>query len=112
MAKQVNCPCGETVTGESDDELVTNVEAHIQDKHPDMVGTMSREQILDMAQEAAQRLRAKALLSLEMMYAALRGNARAQPARSSPVGALRPWRGLTPKGSDPSSSERGGWASS
>jgi predicted small metal-binding protein len=53
MAKQVNCPCGETVRGESDDELVSNVEAHIQDKHRDMVGTMSREQILGMAQEAA-----------------------------------------------------------
>jgi predicted small metal-binding protein len=52
MAMQVNCPCGETVRGENDDELVANVEAHIQDKHPDMVGTMSREQILDMAQEA------------------------------------------------------------
>ena len=53
MAKQVNCPCGETVRGESDDELVTNVEAHIQDKHQEMVGTMSRAQILDMAQDAA-----------------------------------------------------------
>jgi predicted small metal-binding protein len=53
MAKQVNCPCGETVRGESDDELVSNVEAHIQDRHPEMVGTMSREQILGMAQEAA-----------------------------------------------------------
>ena len=53
MAQQVNCPCGETVRGESDDELVSNVEAHIQDKHPEMVGTMSREQILGMAEEAA-----------------------------------------------------------
>ena len=53
MAKEVNCPCGKTVRGESDDELVGNVEAHIQQDHPDMVGTMSREQILDMAQEAA-----------------------------------------------------------
>jgi predicted small metal-binding protein len=52
MAKQVNCPCGETVRGETDDELVTNVEGHMQDKHPEMVGTMSRDQILDMAQEA------------------------------------------------------------
>jgi predicted small metal-binding protein len=52
MAKQVNCPCGEVVRGESDDELVTNVEAHIQDQHPEMVGTMSRDQILGMAQEA------------------------------------------------------------
>src|SRR5436190_17528162 len=53
MAKQVNCPCSETVRGESDDELVSNVEAHVQDKHPEMVGTMSREQILGMAEEAA-----------------------------------------------------------
>ena len=42
MAKQVDCPCGESVRGENDDELVANVEQHISDKHPDMVGTMSR----------------------------------------------------------------------
>jgi predicted small metal-binding protein len=52
MAKQVNCPCGETVRGETDDELVAGVEAHVQEKHPEMVGTMSREQILGMAEEA------------------------------------------------------------
>jgi predicted small metal-binding protein len=52
MAKKVDCPCGDTVAGETDDELVTNVEQHIQDKHPDMVGTMSRDQILGMAVEA------------------------------------------------------------
>lgn len=49
MAKQVNCPCGETVRGSDDDELVANVEGHIRDKHPEMVGTMSRDQILGMA---------------------------------------------------------------
>jgi predicted small metal-binding protein len=53
MAQQVNCPCGETVRGDNDDELVTNVEAHVQDKHPEMVGTMTRDQILGMAEEAA-----------------------------------------------------------
>ena len=53
MAKEVNCPCGQTLRGETDDELVSNVEAHVQSDHPDMVGKMSREQILDMAQEAA-----------------------------------------------------------
>ncbi len=52
MAKQVNCPCGETVRGNDDDELVANVESHIQDKHPDMVGTLSRDQTLGMASEA------------------------------------------------------------
>ena len=50
MAKVINCACGETIRGESDDELVSNVEAHVQSDHPDMVGTMSREQILGMAQ--------------------------------------------------------------
>lgn len=52
MAKQVNCPCGETVRGDDDDQLVSAVEAHVQEKHPDMIGTMSRDQILGMAQEA------------------------------------------------------------
>ena len=50
MAMKIDCPCGETVRGESDDELVANVEQHIESDHPDMVGTMSREQILGMAQ--------------------------------------------------------------
>jgi predicted small metal-binding protein len=52
MAKEVNCPCGETVRGESDDELVANVEAHVRDKHPERVGTMSRERIMEMAHDA------------------------------------------------------------
>ena len=52
MAKQISCPCGETVRGNDDDELVANAEAHIRDKHPDMVGTMSRDQLLGMATEA------------------------------------------------------------
>ena len=52
MSKVVNCPCGESVTAENDDDLVAGVEAHVQDKHPDMVDTMSREQILGMAVEA------------------------------------------------------------
>ena len=52
MAKQVDCPCGKVVRGETDDELVTNVEAHVRDSHPEMVGTMSREQILGMAADA------------------------------------------------------------
>jgi predicted small metal-binding protein len=52
MAMKVDCPCGETLRGETDDELVGNVEQHVQDQHPDMVGSMSREQILGMAQTA------------------------------------------------------------
>lgn len=51
MGKVVNCPSGETVRGGTEDELVQNVENHVQEKHPDLVGTMSREQIVGMAEE-------------------------------------------------------------
>ena len=46
----VHCPCGKDVEGETDDELVANVEEHIETDHPDMVGKYSRDQILGMAQ--------------------------------------------------------------
>lgn len=49
--KVINCECGYTVQGEDDDELVANAEAHIQRDHPDLVGQMSREQLLGMAEE-------------------------------------------------------------
>ena len=52
MAKAVDCPCGVTVRGETDDELVANVEQHVQTDHPDMVGSMTRDKIMEMAHEA------------------------------------------------------------
>ena len=36
--KVVHCPCGVDVSGETDDALVENVEAHISADHPDLVG--------------------------------------------------------------------------
>jgi predicted small metal-binding protein len=51
MAKVINCECGYAVRGESDDELVAKAEEHIRDRHPEMVGQMSRDQILGMAEE-------------------------------------------------------------
>ena len=47
--KVVHCPCGVDVEGESDDDLVEKVEAHVAKDHPEMVGKYSREQILEMA---------------------------------------------------------------
>jgi predicted small metal-binding protein len=52
MPKQINCQCGYTVRGETDDELLANAEEHIQRDHPEQVGTVSREQLLSMAEEA------------------------------------------------------------
>jgi predicted small metal-binding protein len=49
--KVVHCECGHDVEAETDDELVAKVEEHVQERHPEMVGQMSREQILGMAHE-------------------------------------------------------------
>jgi len=51
MSKVVNCECGETIRGETDDEFVANVEEHVEMRHPEMVGTISREDVLAMAEE-------------------------------------------------------------
>jgi predicted small metal-binding protein len=52
MAKVINCECGYTVRGETDEELLGNAQQHMRDAHPDMVGKVSDEQLLSMAQEA------------------------------------------------------------
>jgi predicted small metal-binding protein len=51
MGKVVNCECGQTVRAESDGDLVAQVEAHVQRDHPELVGKLSRDDILGMAEE-------------------------------------------------------------
>jgi predicted small metal-binding protein len=51
MAKLIECQDGFLVRGASDDELVANAEAHLRDAHPELVGTLSRDQFLAMARE-------------------------------------------------------------
>ncbi len=51
MAKVINCECGHAVRGESDEELVAQAEEHIAADHPDLVGTMGPEDLLEMAEE-------------------------------------------------------------
>jgi len=54
MTKIVNCECGQTVRAEDENELVARVEAHVESDHPEMVGKLSREDIMaDMAQYRA-----------------------------------------------------------
>ena len=47
MAKVMQCDCGHVVRGETDDELVANVQNHAREVH-DM--EITREQVLAMAQ--------------------------------------------------------------
>jgi predicted small metal-binding protein len=51
VSKVVNCECGEIVRAETDNELVGRVEAHVARNHPEMIGKLSRDDILGMAEE-------------------------------------------------------------
>ena len=49
--KVINCECGQTVRADTDDELVAKVEGHVQQDHPELVGKLSREDVLAMAEQ-------------------------------------------------------------
>jgi len=42
MAKAINCPCGETIRGETDDEVLESAE-HVRTEHADMADQSPRE---------------------------------------------------------------------
>jgi predicted small metal-binding protein len=52
MSKLINCECGQVVRGETDDELIRNAEEHINRDHPELVGKLSRDDLLGMAEAA------------------------------------------------------------
>jgi hypothetical protein len=49
MKTKLICPCGELIEGEDEDDLVEKANRHLEDKHPDLAGEYTREQILFMA---------------------------------------------------------------
>jgi predicted small metal-binding protein len=51
MGKAVNCECGELVQASTDDEVVRKVHAHVEVKHPDLIGKLTKSDILAMAEE-------------------------------------------------------------
>jgi predicted small metal-binding protein len=51
MAKVIDCECGMTIRGETDDEVLDQAEQHVQENHPDLVGTITREQLEAWIQE-------------------------------------------------------------
>lgn len=51
MAKLINCECGKTLRGETDEEVMGLAEAHIRDSHPELVGAVSRDQLRDWIEE-------------------------------------------------------------
>jgi predicted small metal-binding protein len=52
VGKLINCECGQIVRGEDDDELIAAAEEHINRDHPELVGKITREDLLAMAEAA------------------------------------------------------------
>lgn len=50
MTRVINCECGQVVRAENDDDLVARVEEHVHRDHPELVGKLSREDVLAMAE--------------------------------------------------------------
>jgi predicted small metal-binding protein len=45
----LHCPCGMTLQGDTEDELVERSFAHLRERHPDMADHYGREHILFMS---------------------------------------------------------------
>jgi predicted small metal-binding protein len=51
VVKRISCVCGLVVEGEDDDELWENAQQHMSADHPDLVGKVSRNDIVAQAEE-------------------------------------------------------------
>ena len=51
MAKKIDCACGETIRGETEEEVLDNAEAHVQEVHTDMADQFPRETLAGMVQD-------------------------------------------------------------
>lgn len=51
MAKVIKCVCGHVARGQTDDEVIQQIAAHMQQDHPDLVGKVSRADILGWIEE-------------------------------------------------------------
>jgi predicted small metal-binding protein len=52
MAKVIRCQCGFLGRGETVEEAATTIEAHMRSDHPELVGKVTREDLVAMAEEA------------------------------------------------------------
>ena len=51
MALRIICMCGQVIQGDNDDELWGNALAHMDVLHPELVGNVTRDDILAQAEE-------------------------------------------------------------
>jgi predicted small metal-binding protein len=51
VVKRIDCVCGYVIEAADDDELWDRAQVHLNSDHPDLVGKVSREDILAQAEE-------------------------------------------------------------
>ncbi len=51
MAYVYSCDCGYVARGETAEQFVADIEAHVAAAHPDMVGKLAADDILALAEE-------------------------------------------------------------
>ena len=51
----LDCPCGATLTGLSEDDIVQVAFAHLRETHPDLADDYEREHILVMARRVVRK---------------------------------------------------------
>jgi predicted small metal-binding protein len=50
MSYLINCECGAAIRAEDEDAIVSQVESHVAEVHPELQGKMTRDDILAMAE--------------------------------------------------------------
>ena len=51
MAKIIRCQCGFLGRGDTVDEAATVIEAHMREDHPELVGKVTKQDLIAMAEE-------------------------------------------------------------
>jgi predicted small metal-binding protein len=59
MAKIINCQCGQTIRGKTEEDVLRQAEEHIRKSHPDLIGTVTREQLGDWIEEESKLFRCR-----------------------------------------------------
>jgi predicted small metal-binding protein len=49
--KRINCVCGYVIEADDDDEFAAKVQEHLRVDHPELVGKVSRDDIIAQAEE-------------------------------------------------------------
>lgn len=51
MALVIRCECGYVARGAGEEELLSEADQHLRNDHPELVGHVSRQDLLNMAEE-------------------------------------------------------------